>query len=218
MQILKKIIKYFYIPISMLIFVAVNADTRTQILQRNFQAMRLHGFQGVRADKVVADMGITKGALYHHFSSKLDLGYAVVDELLAPSYLSTWRPLETARKKHLQVLVQTLEQFKQRTDDEEVKLGCPLNNLMQEMSPLDEGFRRRLGNIIEKMAYSIETGLRNRQAASTIRPDADAKQLAVFILSCIEGSYSVAKSVQSKAYFDSSIDQLITFVNGLAAK
>ncbi|MCU0352842.1 MAG: TetR family transcriptional regulator C-terminal domain-containing protein, partial [Cytophagales bacterium] len=139
-----------------------------------------HGFQGVRADKVVADMGITKGALYHHFSSKLDLGYAVVDELLAPSYLSTWRPLETARKNHLQVLVQTLEQFKQRTDDEEVKLGCPLNNLMQEMSPLDEGFRRRLGNIIEKMAYSIETGLRNGQSAGNIRSDADAKQLSLF--------------------------------------
>ncbi|MCU0352843.1 MAG: hypothetical protein MUD08_03745 [Cytophagales bacterium] len=42
--------------------------------------------------------------------------------------------------------------------------------------------------------------------------------MSVFILSCIEGSYSVAKSVQSKAFFDSSIDQLITFVNGLAAK
>lgn len=55
-------------------------DTRTQILERIYQAVRLHGFQGMRADKVVIDLGITKGALYHYFASKLELGYAIVDE------------------------------------------------------------------------------------------------------------------------------------------
>jgi len=195
----------------------MTTDTRTQILQRNYQAIRLHGFQGVRADKVVAEMGITKGALYHYFPTKFDLGYAIVDELIGPVYLSTWRPLETARKNQLEILLQNLAYFKQITDCEYIKLGCPLNNLMQEMSPLDEGFRRRLGNIINNMALSVETGIRNGQDNGSIRSEINARQMAFFILSCLEGSYGVAKSMQSKEAFDASIDQLIAFVSTLRA-
>ena len=196
----------------------MTTDTRSQILENNFHSIRLHGFQGVRPDKVVAGMGITKGALYHYFPSKLDLGYAIVDEIIAPAYTGTWRILETIRKGHLEMLLQLVENFKKRTDSEEIKLGCPLNNLMQEMSPLDEGFRIRLEKIVTGMARSIETGLRNGQAADTIRADADPKQLAFFILSCIEGSYSIAKSTQSKPVFDASIDQLIVFLKTLKVK
>ncbi len=187
-------------------------DTRQQILLKNFQAIRLHGFQGVRADKVVADMGITKGALYHYFPTKFDLGYAIVDELIAPMYLSVWRPLETARKNQIEVLLQCIEIFKQKNDSEEVKLGCPLNNLMQEMSPLDAGFQVRLGTIVSGMVRSIEAGIRNGQANGGIRPEVDARQLSFFIISSIEGSYGVAKSMQSVEAFNASIDQLALFV------
>ncbi len=193
----------------------MTTDTRSQILERNFLAVRLHGFQGVRADKVVAEMGITKGALYHYFPSKLDLGYAIVDEIIAPAYTSTWRILETTRKEHLETLLQITEGFKKRTDGEQIRLGCPLNNLMQEMSPLDEGFRIRLENIVKSMAHSIETGLRNGQEAGTIQSGASPKQLAFFMLSCIEGSYGIAKSTQSKPVFDASIDQLLFFLKTL---
>jgi AcrR family transcriptional regulator len=179
---------------------------------KNFQAIRLHGFQGVRADKVVAEMGITKGALYHYFPTKFDLGYAIVDELLAPSYLSVWRPLETARKNQMDVLLECIESFKKKNNAEEVKLGCPLNNLMQEMSPLDEGFQVRLGTIVSGMVRSIETGIKNGQVLGNIRADADARQLAFFIVSSIEGSYGVAKSLQSKEAFDASLNQLILLI------
>lgn len=188
------------------------ADTRNQIMLKNFQAIRLHGFQGVRADKVVAEMGITKGALYHYFPTKFDLGYAIVDELIAPTYLSVWRPLETARKNQMDVLLECIESFKQKNSAEEVKLGCPLNNLMQEMSPLDEGFQVRLGTIVSGMVRSIETGIKNGQVLGNIRADADARQLAFFIVSSIEGSYGVAKSLQSKEAFDASLNQLILLI------
>ena len=75
-------------------------DTRAQILERNFQAVRLHGFQGMRADKVITDLGITKGALYHYFPNKFELGYAIVDELIAPVYVNSWRPFEEATANH----------------------------------------------------------------------------------------------------------------------
>ena len=191
-------------------------DTRAQILERNFQAVRLHGFQGMRADKVITDLGITKGALYHYFPNKFELGYAIVDELVAPAYISSWRPFEEATEKHLDALVACLEFHKQRATEEDIRLGCPLNNLVQEMTPLDEGFRTRLQAVVHGMHASLERGFRNAQAAGTVTTVVDPSQTAWFVLSCLEGSYGMAKAAQSLRVFNTSIDQLITYLRTLA--
>ncbi|MDB5014222.1 MAG: hypothetical protein JWQ25_2424, partial [Daejeonella sp.] len=68
-------------------------DTRTQILNKNYEAMSKHGFQGLRTDKVIAELNITKGAFYHYFPSKNSVGYAVVDELMTPQYITNWANL-----------------------------------------------------------------------------------------------------------------------------
>jgi AcrR family transcriptional regulator len=190
--------------------------TRAQILERNFHAVRLHGFQGMRADKVITELGITKGALYHYFPNKYELGYAIVDELLTPAYVNSWRPFEEATAHHLDALVACLEDHKRRATEEDIRLGCPLNNLVQEMTPLDEGFRTRLQALVRGMHASLETGFRNAQAAGAITTVVNPTRTAWFVLSCVEGSYGMGKAAQSVAVFKASIDQLITYLRTLA--
>lgn len=193
-------------------------DTRTEILQKNFEAIHRNGFQGVRADKVVAEMGITKGALYHYFPNKFDLGYAVLDELVAPHYLSIWRAFEQSEKDFGSVLLTTLDFYRSFVQtDEQIKLGCPLTNLTQEMPPLDEGFRKRLYRITHQMQQQLETGLKNGQLIGEFRLDFNPTQTAFFYLSSIEGGFSVAKAMQSRAVFEMVIAQLKQFTEGLSA-
>src|SRR6266851_5448653 len=98
------------------------------------------GWYVVQARRI-AEAGITKGALYHHFGSKQELGYAVVDELIREHILDRWvRSLEKAENP-IDGLLAVLREGRHPSFDQ--RLGCPLNNLAQEMSPLDEGFRKR---------------------------------------------------------------------------
>lgn len=194
------------------------ADTRTEILERNYAAIQKYGFQGVRTDKVVANMGLTKGALYHHFPTKWDVGYAVVDELLAPNYLGIWRAFAQAESRHAEVLRETILGYLHLAKtDEQIQLGCPLTNLTQEMSPLDEGFRARLRRITAGMQQSIETGLKNGQLAGTFRADLNPTQAAFFILASIEGGFSKAKAMQSRAVFEMIVRQLLDYAETLKA-
>ena len=39
---------------------------------------------------IVEAAGTTKGALFHHFAGKRELGYAVVDEMIAPLLMQRW--------------------------------------------------------------------------------------------------------------------------------
>jgi TetR/AcrR family transcriptional regulator, transcriptional repressor for nem operon len=189
----------------------MNQDTRQKILQQHFEAMHRQGFQGMRTDKVIAGMGITKGAFYHYFPDKPTLGYAVVEEMLAPGYVSLFVFGESDGHP-VDFICERLLSLVERSTEAEVCLGCPLNNLMQEMSGLDEGFRVRLNRILQTMQQQLEAILQKGLQAGQIRPGTDAKQMACFILSAMEGSYGIAKSLQSRAVFEQSIRQLVQFL------
>src|ERR1700688_2949242 len=69
--------------------------TRQEILRVAFVEVFSRGFQGVSVDDIVKKTSLTKGAFYHHFPTKLDLGYALVDDVIKPMIIDRWiRPLK----------------------------------------------------------------------------------------------------------------------------
>ena len=64
--------------------------TRGKLLDATFDEVYHNGFQAASLNNIVAAAGITKGALFHHFESKQSLGYALVDDLLAPILDARW--------------------------------------------------------------------------------------------------------------------------------
>jgi len=56
------------------------AHTRAQLLQAARRTFARHGYNGTSLDRVSANAGCTKGALYDHFGSKEGLFLALLDE------------------------------------------------------------------------------------------------------------------------------------------
>jgi TetR/AcrR family transcriptional repressor of nem operon len=72
--------------------------TRQKILTAAFHEFYKHGFQGGSLNHIVEAAGTTKGALFHHFAGKQELGYAVVDEIIGPVLQQRWlSPLADSR-------------------------------------------------------------------------------------------------------------------------
>ncbi len=190
-------------------------DTRSMILQANYQAMRKHGFQGVRPDKVIAELGVTKGALYHYFPSKKDLGYAVVEELISPNYLGLYAHLLESQGNPIDLILDRLHFLLHPANPDDIQLGCPLNNLMLEMSPLDEGFRLRLSRILNGMHRNLAAGLQLGISRGLIQPETDAEAAAWMILSTVEGAFGLAKSLQDPGVMHQTYLQLSQYLDSL---
>jgi AcrR family transcriptional regulator len=192
-------------------------STREQLLEQNYIAMRLHGFQGLRTDKVLADLHVTKGAFYHYFPDKLSLGYAIIDEIIKPNYLNLWKKVEENVDQPIESIIKLIEfiQTNILKSEEDAKLGCPLNNLIQEMSPLDEGFKNRLQFIVAEQRRMIANTFRNAQKRNLIHSTSEPEELSVFFLSSVEGAFSIAKGLQSKRAFDYSMNQLKLWLKSL---
>jgi AcrR family transcriptional regulator len=196
-----------------------NADqTRQRILEAAFMEMYRNGFQGMRVDEVLAATSLTKGALYHHFPNKQALGYAVVDEVIQQLVQATWiQPLRGADDP-LQALIDVIEQLPDSKPPEMIQYGCPLNNLAQEMSPLDEGFRQRLDQVFEAWRGATREALEKARQQGQIRADCDCDEIATFVMAALEGCIGLAKSAQSKQRLTSCNRGLIQFLLSLKTR
>jgi len=191
--------------------------TRQKMLEAAFAEIHRNGFQAASLSQILLDTGLTKGALYHHFPDKKTLGLAVIDEVIRPfmtammfaPLLETEQPLTT-----LQALLQSKTMF---NDPAEVMLGCPLNNLMQEMSPVDETFRVKLNALFQDWVDVVAAALKRGQQASEVRQDVLANDTAFFIVSALEGCIGMSKNTQSVAAFNGCLMQLSHYLETLKA-
>ena len=189
--------------------------TRQRILDAAFMEIYRNGFQGMRLDDVLEVTGLTKGALYHHFPNKRALGYAVVDEVILPTIEAMWlQPLKNAADP-LQGLITVIEQLPDNKPPEVIQYGCPVNNLAQEMSPLDEGFRQRLDYIFRLWHDVTEQALERARQQGRIRDDVNCDETATFILAAVEGCIGIAKNAQSKERLRSCNRGLVGYLRSL---
>ena len=94
--------------------------------------------------------------MYHYFPTKLDLGYAVVDEILGGSYHSNGCNHYCKLMIQLLHLIQYHYAAGHEITEEDIQCGCPLNNLAQEMAPVDEGFRLACEAVYRSWRKGIE--------------------------------------------------------------
>jgi len=124
--------------------------TREVLLQAAFDEIHRHGFQAASVDAILARTGVTKGALYHHFPTKTQLGYAVIEEVIRQRILQRWGHVLQEPEDPLAHLIQKLRYEAQHSWSlAALQVGCPVNNLANEMSPIDEGFRQRIEQVFQ---------------------------------------------------------------------
>lgn len=194
---------------------AMSTSTRKRLLEAAFNEIHLHGFQAASIANILRDTGLTKGALYHHFPNKQQLGLAVIDEVVRGYLNETIFDRIRLSPRPVLTLMEILGASADDSSTESIALGCPLNNLMQEMSPLDEAFKHSLNGILASWHEVIEQALIREQEAGQMRSDVDCRAAALFILSAWEGCIGVAKSLQSPTGFNLCMKQLQAYVAGL---
>jgi len=174
-------------------------DTRRRILKAAFAEFYRHGFQGGSLNRIVDEAGTTKGALFHHFEGKNDLGYAVVEEIIQPRIKALWLDPLADSIDPITDAKQAVRQFiKQEQANGRLVQGCPLNNLAQEMSPLDEGFRIRIEKVYSAWRESLESAFARGIKAGKVRRDISPRNVAAFVVSALAGIIGTAKNSQSE--------------------
>jgi len=189
--------------------------TRQALLMAAFEEIHEQGFRAASLDRILERAGVTKGALYHHFASKTALGYAVLDEVILPEAAQWGARFEDPAVEVLAEMRRFIEEETEHVLARGLMNGCPINNLVQEMSGVDEGFRQRLVRLQDEWRAALERALKRAQKEGALRADVDPRSLAAVLVASYEGAQSVGKCTRDPATYRLCMTGIVAIVDAL---
>jgi len=191
--------------------------TRLRILKAAFEEMHRNGFQGMRMDAIAEKTGVKKGTLYYHFASKQALGYAVLEEVILARIQKIWIEPLNELDDPITGIQSIFTAYKENWGPVFFTLGCPLNNLAQEMAPIDEGFRERIQSFYKKWQITMSHALTRGQKKGFVKNNINVNESAEFIITAAVGAFAQAKINQDETHYSSCGRQLDRYLETLAA-
>jgi TetR/AcrR family transcriptional regulator, transcriptional repressor for nem operon len=190
--------------------------TREALLGAAFTEIHRSGFRGADVGTILRKAGVTKGALYHHFENKEALGYAVVDEAVADIMRQKWQVPLANVENPIDALIGIVQGTSRGKHD--IECGCPLNNIAQEMSPLDEGFRRRTAKLFREWQSAIAKALREGKVRGVVDKRVDPDESSTFLIAAYEGYISLAKNSQDAAGLKAGLSAMVHYLDTLRVR
>ena len=190
--------------------------TRARILHTAFTEFYRNGFQSGSLNRIIEDAGVTKGALFHHYDGKQALGFAVIEEIITARIAERWiKPLAKSVDPvtDIQQIVKGI--MRQNVKNGSLHQGCPLNNLAQEMSPLDEGFRLRIERIYDAWRDSVEAAFTRGIKTGQVRTAVEPREVAAFVVAAMTGIIGTAKNAQSEELMRAAGGVLVDYLQSL---
>ena len=181
--------------------------TRDKLINATFDEVFSHGYQGASLSDILAKAGVHKGSMYHFFANKKEMALAAIEETILKRNMEKYRYVETYTSGFL-------EEFYTRLRDTSVrdfKRGCPIANIVQEMSNIDEDFNVLMKSIYGAFRANIKAILDKAIEVGEMKP-CDTTKLALFITSTIEGAILAAKASGNAQDYVDVIEELIVHI------
>ncbi len=181
--------------------------TRDKLINATFDDVFSHGYQGASLADILAKAGVHKGSMYHFFANKKEMALAAIEEKILKKNAEKYRYVETCTSGFLEEFYRQLRD----TSVRDFKRGCPIANVVQEMSNIDEDFNTLMKSIYGAFRANIKAILDKAIEVGEMKA-CDTTKLALFITSMIEGAILSAKATGNAQDYVDVIEELIEHI------
>lgn len=191
------------------------ANTRLTILHKAFELIYTKGYQTTSVDEIIATTQVTKGAFYYHFKNKDEMGVAIIEEILKPTMLEHFiKPTEVSQNP-IEDFYNMISYLLLEDPFLQVKYGCPVGNLTQEMTPWNTKFSEALTELVNLWKTTIINSIEKGKESGLIRKDVIGEQVAFFILSGYWGIRNFGKLQNDNSVYLIYLEELKKYLDGL---
>jgi TetR/AcrR family transcriptional repressor of nem operon len=186
--------------------------TRERILDVSQAIMLERGFAATSVDAVLAGASVTKGAFFHHFPSKLELGralverYAAADERMLDEFMAA---AEVASDDPAEQLVAFVREFEQSAAEFAVRQpGCLFGSFVYERELAGDGIEDIIAGAILQWRSRLLDKLEAAVAAHPPAAPVDLPSLADQIFATFEGGFILARALHEPAHLQAQLAHL----------
>ncbi|ADB33140.1 transcriptional regulator, TetR family [Kribbella flavida DSM 17836] len=188
--------------------------TRERILDAATELIARQGVAGTSTEDVRKAAGIGGSQLYHYFDSKQALIRAVITRQ-AEAPLVPGQPLMgaldsfDALQAWADAAVESQKPGRGRGD-------CTLASLAGELGPTDDETRQDLCNAFERWQSLLNDGLRAMRERGDLRPDADLDDLAMALLTALQGGTLLSQTLRTTQPMRASMNAALAYIHSFA--
>ena len=173
-------------------------NTEHHILEKGAELIRRNGFNNTGLSMILKASGVPKGSFYYYFKNKEDFGLRLI-EYLHDSIKPVLHGFLTGECDNppLERLREFFAYFRRIFTDEEIKSGCPIGNISQEMAALNPRFRAKLADVFDDITNPVMVCLQHAVEQGSLPGDEDVVSLAKFIVNSWQGALIALKITES---------------------
>ena len=169
--------------------------TRQRIIAKAAPLFNRRGFDGCSMQDISAATGLEKGSLYSHFTTK--------EELAAAAFDYAWAQSCAARVENLDQASNSVDKLKLHIENFVSKPsfpgGCPMLNTVLDADDGNAILRRRAEGAMRDWVGLLADIARAGQAKGEIRPSVNPEELAILMISLLEGAFVTSKLQRSRS-------------------
>lgn len=180
-------------------FRPVPVTARDRLLEAAVKLIRAQGYAGTSVDQLCAEAGVTKGAFFHHFTSKEALGVAAADYWSSSTGAffdgAAYHDLPDAADRVLGYLDFRLALIEGAPEE----FSCVAGTLVQEAFRSSDAIRDAADRSISGNAAKLEADIAQAMAESGMT-GVSAESLALHIQAALQGGFILAKAKGGPAH------------------
>lgn len=174
-------------------------DTRQKLIDITYDEIYEKGYQAASLSEILSKAQVHKGSMYYFFENKKEMAMSALKEKLSDRFTKRYATILQYESNILNELFKVLNDISLK----DFKKGCPLANIVQEMSNLDVDFDAMSKGFYEDLKKCFKDILDKAILLKELK-SCDTQKLALYITVVVEGAILATKATgNEKDYLDS---------------
>ena len=189
--------------------------TRRRIVEKAAGVFNTKGYFGSSMGDLVREIGLEKGGIYNHFTSKEELALEAFD-YAAGTMQERFQAALEGKEGALERLFAIVDVLGGLAEDPPVEGGCPVLNTAVESDDvhmeLKDRAREAMSGWLRLIGSIVREGVRNGE----LRPGKNPREMASVVVATLEGAVMLSRLFDDPTYMKRSVDHLKEHLRSLA--
>ncbi len=191
-------------------------ETQDLIINTSFELFYEKGYNATSIPDVMKKTSLSKGAFYHHFKNKHEIGTRVIEVIIKRRIKEGFiDPLKETDKNIPELLLDVFTNRIKNYSEREKALGCPANNLIGEIGYTEQDFRIILKTLFEEWRQALINALEVGKSRNEVKKDVNSSATAISLICAFEGVRSVRKVYDDDVIFNEFMESMGVFIKNL---
>lgn len=188
------------------------SETRCRIIAKAAVLFNRKGFAGCSMQDIVEAVGLEKGSIYGHFSTKEELAVAALE--------FAWKESSSLRVAKMDKAENAIEKLKIHVHNlVSIPLfqgGCPLLNTIVDSDDGSPALKKSAREALKGWRLFLESVVKEGQERKEIRPDVDPEEVAVLVISQLEGALAFDRADRKAGFAEKAGRFMTAYLESLA--